>query len=168
MGNEVCLAPPCFERQNISFFSLCSFFAGLLGSMPSVAVCGLLSSLTSVLDPNDPPINCERLWMLDRLRRRSATAFGSRVLDAPEELRCSDPKSRREVLACAVLSMVERLLVSDGTSSADMRRSWGGSPVVQELMVRLSAMEEAEVPRREVSKEPWWRAKSGEEKVEGW
>ena len=63
--------------------------------------------------------------------------------------------------------MVERLLVSDGTSSTDMRTSGACSPVVLEDTVRLSLNEDAEVPRRGVSKE---RGRPGDEdeNVEVW
>jgi len=63
--------------------------------------------------------------------------------------------------------MVERLLVSEGTSSEEMRTSGGWSPVVLEDTVRLSLNEEADVPRRGVSKE---RGRPGEEdeNVEVW
>ena len=65
-----------------------------------------------------------------------------------------------------VLIMVERLLVKEGTSSADMYGSGVGSAVVKELMVRMSATEDAEVPSRRASNDPWLRARSGDEKVE--
>lgn len=64
--------------------------------------------------------------------------------------------------------MVERLLVSEGTSSVEPRRSCECSPVVYELMVRLSAMEDADVPKREVSNEPCLLLMSGEENSDDW
>jgi len=81
-------ASDCFERQNISFFSLCSFFGALkVETVAADDVCGRNSSLPLAFGPNELPISCDRLWMLDRLRRRSAISVGSRVLEAPEELR---------------------------------------------------------------------------------
>lgn len=82
-------ASDCFERQNMSFFSLCSFFgfAEEEEEVAAEAVCGRNSSLAFALGPKEVPISCDKLWMLDRLRRCSATMLGSRVLDAPEELR---------------------------------------------------------------------------------
>lgn len=72
----------------MSFFSLCSFL-GLAEEVPvaAEAVCGRNSSLAFAFGPKEVPISCDKLWMLDRLRRCSATMFGSSVLDAPEELR---------------------------------------------------------------------------------
>ena len=59
-----------------------------------------------------------------------------------------------------MLNMVERLLVSEGTSSTEMRTSGGCSLVVLDDTVRLSLNEEADVPRRGVSNE---RGRPGEE-----
>lgn len=92
--------------------------------------------------------------------------MGRGVADGVVEVSLTLLKSRRELLACAVLSMVERLLVKEGTSSTDARCSWPGSPVAQELIVRLSAIEEAEVPSREVSNEVCRWPKSGDENVD--
>ena len=91
--SSVCGAPQevrasdCFERQNMSFFSLCSFL-GLAEEeeVAAEAVCGRNSSLPLAFGPKEVPISCDKLWMLDRLRRCSAAMFGSSVLDALEEL----------------------------------------------------------------------------------
>jgi hypothetical protein len=81
-------ASDCFERQNMSFFSLCSFFGALkVDTVAADDVCGLNSSLAFAVGPNELPMSCDKLWILDRLRRRSAITVGSRVLEAPEELR---------------------------------------------------------------------------------
>lgn len=103
--------------------------------------------------------------MLLRLDLRSAAATRSEaeLADGVRSLML-----RWEWFACAVLSIVERLLVSEGTSSTDMRTSLPCSPVVQELVVRVSAIEEAAVPTREASNDVWRRLKSGEENVEVW
>lgn len=81
-------ASDCFERQNINFLSLCSFFGALkVDTVAAEEVCGLNSSLAFAFGPNELPMSCDKLWMLDRLCRRSAIMVGSRVLEAPEELR---------------------------------------------------------------------------------
>lgn len=80
-------ASDCFERQNMSFFSLCSFLGLLVEEVAAEAVCGRNSSLAFAFGPKEVPISCDKLWMLDRLRRCSATMLGSSVLEAPEELR---------------------------------------------------------------------------------
>jgi len=154
----------CFDFQNISLLNRCSFFffGGFLG-VSSSAVCGL--DPDGILDKplKDPPTRCDKLAMLERLRRRSAATAS----DGPEEVEVDRSlKSRRDVFGCMVLIIVDRLLVNDGTSSTDILTSCEFSPVAKELMVRLSVMDDAEVPRRDVSKEPWRREKSGEEKVE--
>lgn len=105
--------------------------------------------------------------MLPRLRLRSDAMFGSSMPDVTDGVRAS-AMSRLEEFACIVLNMVDRLLVSEGTSSVEMRTSGTGSPVVHELTVRLSAMDDAEVPTLDVSNEPCRRAKSGEEKADVW
>ena len=61
--------------------------------------------------------------------------------------------------------MVDLLLVSEGMSSVEMRASCSGSPVVQEETVRLSLIEDADVPRRGVSNEGG-RPGEDEEKVD--
>lgn len=104
--------------------------------------------------------------MLERLRRFSATALcGSLQPDATDDGRMMF-RSRRELLACMVLNMVERLLVSDGASSEKMLGSRTGSVLVHELIVRLSVTDDAEVPTRDVSNEFWRRVKSGVEKAD--
>lgn len=104
--------------------------------------------------------------MLFRLRRRSAFIAPS-VLELTEGVR-RPLTSRLEELACIVLIIVDRLLVRDGTSSTEIRTSCIASPVVHELMVRLSVMEEADVPTRDVSNELCRRAKSGDENADEW
>ena len=64
-----------------------------------------------------------------------------------------------------MLNMVDRLLVREGISSVETRTSCGCSPVVQEETVRLSLIEDADVPRRGVSNEGG-RPGEDEEKVE--
>ena len=55
-------ASDCFERQNISFFSLCSFFGALnVDTVAADDVCGLNSSLAFALGPNELPMSCDRL-----------------------------------------------------------------------------------------------------------
>lgn len=104
--------------------------------------------------------------MLERLRRRSlASAAESRLPDATDGVR-KPLTSRLDELACAVLSIVERLLVKDGTSSTEMRASCACSPVVHELIVRLSVIDDAEVPTRDVSNELCRPLNSGEEKAD--
>ena len=149
------------DRQNISFLSMCSFFGGLA----TIVACARESSaaaeaLLDLLLEKDPPTSCDRLWMLARFRRCAVAAERSAVVGTVDSVL----KSRWELLACMVLMRVDRLLVKDGTSM-DRRGLWSPVP---ELMVRLSVMDEAAVPTREVSKEPWRRPMSGEEKVDVW
>lgn len=55
-------ASDCFERQNINFFSLCSFFGALkVDTVAAEDVCGLNSSLAFALGPNEFPMSCDRL-----------------------------------------------------------------------------------------------------------
>ena len=88
--------------------------------------------------------------MLDRLRRCSSISGIGGTAETEEAERSLI--SRLEPPGCMVLIMVDRLLVSEGTSSVD---GCVDSPIAKELMVRVSAMEDAEVPSRDVSKDSW-------------
>ena len=91
--------------------------------------------------------------MLDLLRRRSDISSGTALTALTDAMDVDlSEKSRRDPLWWLVLIMVERLLVREGTSTET--RMSGPVSAAKELTVRLSVIDEAEVPRREVSKEP--------------
>jgi hypothetical protein len=158
------LACRCLDFQNISFLSLCSFL-GPAALAEDMAVCGREPSESVGRGPNVPPMSCDKLWMLARFRRREEVTLGSCELELTDGVRLP-LTSRRDKFACSMLSIVERLLVREGTSSTEPRTSCEFSTVVYELIVRLSAIEDADVPTRDVSNELCRRPRSGDESAE--
>ena len=84
----------------------------------SLAVCGRRSFAEPPnLAPNEPPTNCDRLWMDPRFRRISLAAVSSVGCGVTDAARSASMISRREPLSWIVLIIVDLLLTRDGTST---------------------------------------------------
>lgn len=114
--------------QNVMSRLILFFFFLLVSSLGAIgrcSDCGRDSMLSLLRSANEPPISLDRLAMLARFRVRSAPALGMELTDTERESKTPRPCG---CACCGALVIVDRLLVSDGTSSTDGRNSGPGSP----------------------------------------